>query len=143
MLHWAGLQKRGLLSRVGNGGRPGDSPCTMPGSICGKDLAPVGYWMIMSRAREVDMKFRKRPIVVEAVQWLNRKIVCPPGPLWFVEAEEQGKINLFGDQLSIVTLEGEMITKHGDWIIRGVKGELYPCKDEIFRLTYEVIEEGG
>lgn len=82
-------------------------------------------------------KFRKKPLVVEAVQWLNRKIVCPPGPIWFAEAEEQKQIQLRGDQLVILTLEGAMTALPGDWIIRGVAGEIYPCKPDIFEATYE------
>ncbi len=85
------------------------------------------------------MKYRKRPVVIEAVQWLNRKIVCPPGPLWFAEAEERGVISLAGTSLAIRTLEGEMTAGVGDWVIRGVKGELYPCRDDIFRMTYEPV----
>lgn len=81
--------------------------------------------------------FRKKPVVIEAVQWLNRKIVCPPGPLWFVEAEESGVINLAGDLLFIKTLEGEMRADVGDWIVKGVKGEIYPIKPDIFAETYE------
>ncbi|MCR2628074.1 hypothetical protein NSP54_24115, partial [Salmonella enterica] len=45
------------------------------------------------------------------------------------------------DGLKIYTLEGKMLASPGDWIIRGVKGEMYPCKDEIFRLTYEPVGE--
>ena len=84
-------------------------------------------------------KFRKKPVVIEAVQWLNRKIVCPPGPTWFVEAEEKGVIKLHGDTLSIATPEGVMTAGLGDWVIRGVKGELYPCKPDIFAATYEPV----
>lgn len=87
------------------------------------------------------MKFRKKPVVVEAVQWLNRKIVCPPGPDWFVEAENRSIIQLYGDSLSIITLEGVMEAKPGDWIIRGIKGEVYPCKPDIFEATYEPVEK--
>jgi len=43
--------------------------------------------------------------------------------------------------LLIPTLEGTLYAKEGDWIIRGVKGEIYPCKDDIFRATYEPVEE--
>jgi hypothetical protein len=86
------------------------------------------------------MKFRKKPVVIEAVQWLNRKIVCPPGPLWFAEAEERGVIRLYGDILEINTLEGTMQASVGDWIIRGVKGELYPCKPDIFAATHDYAE---
>lgn len=84
-------------------------------------------------------RFRKKPVVIEAVQWLNRKIICPPGPEWFVKAEEDKTIRLRGDMLDIKTLEGVMTAKPGDWIIRGVKGELYPCKDDIFQMTYEYL----
>jgi hypothetical protein len=85
------------------------------------------------------MQYRKKPVVIEAVQWLNRKIVCPPGPLWFAEAEERGVIQLAGDVLYIKTLEGEMRADIGDWIIRGVNLELYPCKPDIFAKTYEAV----
>lgn len=83
------------------------------------------------------MKFVKKPIVIDAIQWTNKKIVCPPGPTWLVEAEERGDIQLAGDCLYIKTLEGEMKATPGDWIIRGIKGELYPCKPDIFEATYE------
>ena len=86
------------------------------------------------------MKFRKKPVVIEAVQWNNTQIVCPPGPEWFVEAEQNGVVKLVGHSLFIVTLEGEMEARPGDWIIRGVKGELYPCKPDIFEATYEPVE---
>lgn len=86
------------------------------------------------------MKYRKKPVVIEAIQWNNRKIICPPGPEWFAEAEEKGIIYLTGDILRIKTLEGEMITQPGDYIIQGVKGEIYPCKPEIFEQTYEKVE---
>jgi hypothetical protein len=82
-------------------------------------------------------KFRKKPVVIEAVQWLNKQIVCPPGPAWFEEAERKDVINLGGTSLYISTPEGEMKASVGDWIIRGVKGEIYPCKPDIFEATYE------
>lgn len=84
--------------------------------------------------------FRKKPVVIEAVQWLNKKIICPPGPMWFVEAEERDDIQLAGHTLYIKTLEGEMQAKPGDWIIRGVKGEIYPCKPDIFAATYDPVD---
>ncbi len=86
-------------------------------------------------------KFRKKPVVIEAVRWLNIKIVCPPGPLWFEAAERRGDIQLAGTSLFIKTLEGEMRADVGDWIIRGVKGELYPCRADIFEMTYEAVGE--
>lgn len=83
--------------------------------------------------------YRKKPIVIEAIQWNNLKIVCPPGPEWFHEAEQTGNIRLCGYDLIISTLEGDMTASPGDWIIRGVKGEIYPCKPDIFEATYEPV----
>jgi len=82
-------------------------------------------------------RFRKKPVVIEAVRWDAKKIICPPGPEWFADAEEKGIIKLAGDILLISTLEGEMRAQPGDWIIQGVKGEIYPCKPDIFAATYE------
>lgn len=76
------------------------------------------------------MKFRKKPVVIEAIQWTGQN----EGELAnFMRqpAVSQGK------GLLIDTLEGEMRADPGDWIIRGVKGEFYPCKPDIFAATYE------
>ena len=84
------------------------------------------------------MRFRKKPVVVEAIQW--------DGDLSTVEKLMEGSIcesveqDLCDPALVIVTLEGKMRAEVGDWIIRGVKGELYPCKPDIFAQTYEVAE---
>lgn len=81
-------------------------------------------------------KFRKKPVVIEAVQWTRNvdevEAFCA-GAASFEFAES-------GPQLSIRTLEGVMDARHGDWIIRGVKGELYPCRPDIFAATYEPAE---
>lgn len=70
--------------------------------------------------------YRKRPIVIEAVQyWSNQYI---PLGVFF-----RSGIPFVG------TLEGDMRVNDGDWIIRGVEGEIYPCKDSIFRATYEKV----
>lgn len=79
-------------------------------------------------------KFRKKPVVIDA--WQIGSGALWPG--WLHEAYKGGV--LFGngdDYLLIVTLEGKMCGERGDWIIRGVKGELYPCKPDIFAATYE------
>ena len=87
-------------------------------------------------------KYRKKPIVIEAFEWLpHSPAVDTPG--WFFDAcmaktaypEDDGT-------LSITTLEGVMSAQVHDWIIRGVKGELYPCKPDIFAATYESAQEG-
>lgn len=79
------------------------------------------------------MKFRKKPVVVEAVQFLgeNRNDIAE-----FVGSN----LVLIEDGLMIKTLEGIMVANTGDWIIRGVKGEFYPCKPDIFAATYEPAE---
>ena len=85
--------------------------------------------------REQRMKYRKKPVVVEAVQWTGDNLaemeafVSPEawGGTWWSEAQT----------LRIKTLEGEHRALLGDFIIRGVKGEFYPCKPDIFEKTYE------
>jgi hypothetical protein len=84
-------------------------------------------------------KFRKKPVVIEAWQ------VTPDDgqtrqlpPIWLVNALVSGGATaLTGGGVAIQTLEGTMRADVGDWIIRGVKGELYPCKPDIFEATYE------
>lgn len=82
------------------------------------------------------MKFRKKPVVVEAVQWTgkNMKEITKLGPKIMALEED-----FLDDDITIETLEGKMTAKKGDWIIRGVKGEYYPCKPDIFEATYEAI----
>lgn len=84
------------------------------------------------------MKYRKRPVVVEAVQFTGNN---------FDEVCEFMKVPLlpprsFGlDKLVIHTLEGRMEAQPNDYIIKGVKGEFYPCKPDIFEQTYERVDE--
>lgn len=83
-------------------------------------------------------QYRKRPIVIEAVQWTGDNLEA----IW----DWAGAENVYGpteenpDALIISTSEGRMRADLGDWVIRGVAGELYPCKDPIFRETYEPVE---
>lgn len=92
----------------------------------------------------MNTRFRKKPVEIEAFQmtkarrwdnsewpnWLNKAWQLDPqeGSLWC----EDG-----GEQLFLGTLEGVHIVSWDDWIIRGIKGELYPCKPEIFEATYD------
>ena len=86
-------------------------------------------------------RYRKRPVTIEAVQLAQRF----PWPDWFHDAVTANKIithglGKFADGpvwCEIETLEGVMRASEGDWIIRGVAGEIYPCKPEIFSATYE------
>lgn len=75
-------------------------------------------------------KFQKKPVVVDAVQWF------PGQPVDGVV--EQPAPECASETVGIVkTLEGDMIARPGDWIITGIEGEKYPCKDDIFKKTYE------
>jgi len=100
-------------------------------------------------------KFRKKPVVIEAVQWNGRDDETGIGAV----------LNFIGDldklphdpndphvhngigftppdgALYIPTLEGTHRANPGDWIIKGVKGEFYPCKPDIFAATYDLVEE--
>lgn len=81
------------------------------------------------------MKFRKKPVVVEAFQWKGDAAQAFLDTIGFAK-----EITVDGDSLFIKTLEGTMEASKGDWIIRGVQGELYPCKPNIFEQTYELVE---
>jgi hypothetical protein len=78
------------------------------------------------------MKYRKKPVVIEATQWFKHgdHPAVVPYP---------SQDNLAGKGW-IRTLEGDHTVTPGDWIITGVKGEHYPCKPDIFEMTYEVAE---
>ncbi|WP_145333341.1 potassium-transporting ATPase subunit KdpA [Paenibacillus xylanexedens] len=80
-------------------------------------------------------KYRKKPVVIEAVQFN----IGDPQPEWFTGAIFNGVIQVFDDHATITTLEGVMTANLGDYIIKGVQGEIYPCKPEIFRATYETV----
>lgn len=99
-------------------------------------------------------KYRKKPVVIEAVQltWQNWNEICEfvPKP-WFVRGvyldkegsplpDDQWRFGENNDDLGLIirTLESnEFIARGNDWIIKGVKGEFYPCKPDIFAATYE------
>lgn len=108
------------------------------------------------------MRFRKKPVVIDAMQMAedtatNRKVaewIVDHGyrALGYddteVDPEEVDEMYVYGDYvlpeygenfLTIPTLEGDMNASPGDWIIRGIQGEFYPCKPDIFEQTYEAI----
>ena len=80
-------------------------------------------------------QYRKRPIIIEAVQYLNTK----EGVAAVLRFAKRPVIGVFSDHLTIATLEGTMFAYPSDWIIRGITGEYYPIKDAIFRETYEPV----
>jgi hypothetical protein len=81
------------------------------------------------------MKFRKRPVVVEAVRFVKpyKQVKKFAPELNF--CKDYGRVSC----VFIKTLEGVMRADVGDWIIRGVNGEFYPCKPDIFEKTYEAV----
>lgn len=82
------------------------------------------------------MKYRKKPIVIEAFQ-----IGFDKEPNWFVGSPFVEVVSAdYCHKFYIKTLEGRMFAGFGDWIIKGVNGELYPCKADIFEKTYEAAE---
>lgn len=87
------------------------------------------------------MKYRKKPIVIEAVEWLGTMPSFDElAELVHENLPTDRRVQWGKDGLSITTLEGVMRAEVGDFIIRGVKGELYPCKLDIFKETYEKVD---
>ena len=92
-------------------------------------------------------KFRKKPVVIEAIQWTGNNLreiigfttLHPSARKWSWE-EYENVVRKEG--LKIFTLEGSLMAGLGDWIIKGVKGEFYPCKPDIFEQTYGPVEPG-
>ncbi|EOW2622358.1 hypothetical protein ACOU99_002911 [Enterococcus hirae] len=92
------------------------------------------------------MKYRKKPVVIEAFKLNSRGLI---GEEWFWDAVSENRIITynFGKNYpqdawcEIKTLEGIMVAKTGDYIIRGVEGEIYPCKPDIFEKTYDVASQ--
>lgn len=85
------------------------------------------------------MKFKKKPVVIEAYQLTDENknqvfhwITCTAEPIYHDGSPA----------IKIQTLEGDMIARLGDYIIKGVDGEFYPCKPDIFEKTYEEVKEG-
>jgi len=110
---------------------------------------PLLRLLVWRFQQEVPMRFRRKPVVIEAVQlrWDNWNEMCahadvkPGGPegcyvdaAGNITADSNAKMGL-----KIPTLEGVMLAVEGDWVIRGVKGELYPVKPDIFEATYEPV----
>ena len=90
-------------------------------------------------------KYRKKPVVIEAFQFDGylKKYGVSLIPQWATNAYKDGTIFFEGENhaMYIKTLEGVHHASVGDYIIRGVNGELYPCKPDIFEETYERVEE--
>ena len=102
-------------------------------------------------------KYRKKPVIIEAIQWDGKNLVDVSAFLYNKTRKEALKeINssdisckkwddyesiVIGEGLTIDTIEGRMKADIGDYIIKGVNGEFYPCKPDIFAKTYEEVTE--
>ncbi len=92
-------------------------------------------------------RYRKKPVVIEAVQLISiadeKAHFSDCGQPWPEDWPTFEVVDdaLLGPCLEIETLEGQMLARPGDYIIRGVKGEFYPCKPDIFAATYEAATE--
>ncbi len=88
------------------------------------------------------MKYRKKPVIIEAFQYNGNFKYAPD---WVISALQKGVL-FYGKyegkpgELFIMTLEGNHHVSVCDFIIKGVQGELYPCKPDIFEQTYELVE---
>ena len=83
------------------------------------------------------MKFRKKPVVIEAIQYHENMEVADI-IVWITATSHSCSADIEDDgSLKIKTLEGTMNVSLGDWVIKGVENEFYPCKPEIFNKTYE------
>lgn len=83
-------------------------------------------------------EYRKRPVVIEAMQW-DGSLASAQAVVEWGQHQLLGCTELPGGlvRLQVTTLEGVLLASPGDWIIRGVQGEFYPCKPDIFAATYE------
>jgi hypothetical protein len=97
-------------------------------------------------------KYRKKPVVIDAFRmgidprpdWFNDKVTMNEIIGYRVEDEvDNGPFDFSRTYCEIQTLEGVMRGDYGDYIIRGVVGEIYPCKPEIFEATYEEVRSSG
>ena len=88
---------------------------------------------------EAMKKFRKLPVVIEAVQFDGSDPCAQKLRDWGCAIIWRSTWS--NNKFRVKTLEGDMIMSDGDWIIKGVAGEFYPCRDDIFRQTYEEAED--
>lgn len=85
------------------------------------------------------MKYRKKPVVIEAIQWNSQEdIEAIKEMLGDKLISEESNVGTVGNWVK--TLEGDMMISRNDWIIKGINGEFYPCKPDIFEKTYEKVD---
>jgi hypothetical protein len=83
-------------------------------------------------------QYRKKPVVIEAIQFLGFEENGEECELFLADSFESHQPSQ--DKILISTLEGDLTASRGDYLIRGVQGECYPCKPDIFKATYETVE---
>jgi len=94
-------------------------------------------------------RYKKKPIVIEALKWTGNntsemEAFCPTAELIGSRLKEnEWGIGVTATTLCIPTLEGDHMASEGDYIIKGVKGEFYPCKEDIFFMTYEEVQDAS
>lgn len=92
------------------------------------------------------IRYRKKPVEIEALQWTGRnfeeirQFVGQEAKIIYHDTAWEAGAGPVVAVLSIHTLEGDMKAEYDDYIIKGVNGEFYPCKPDIFAKTYEVVE---
>ena len=84
-------------------------------------------------------QYRKKPVVIEAMLFISNIDVVYELQEW-ISTGCKARWDGIRDKLYLETLEGEMCANEGDWIIKGVAGEFYPCKPDIFEATYESVD---
>lgn len=90
--------------------------------------------------------YRHKPTVVDAFKWTGDEHQTED-PVWIVEAIREGRVTFLSTgsglpiYMEIATPEGRMLAKEGDWIVRGIEGEIYPVMPSVFNASYEPIEE--
>jgi len=89
--------------------------------------------------------YRKKPVVIEAMPVAEVLADADRGfaissPRWVREAVDDGVLIVLQEHVRIRTLEGTLYGEFHDWLIRGIRGGLYPCKPDIFAATYELVE---
>lgn len=93
------------------------------------------------------MKYRKKPVIIEAVQWTGnnpteiKEFVGHSALFEYYDAAHKAGAGPITTDITIHTLEGDMHVSKGDYVIRGVEGEYYPCKPDIFEKTYEPVND--
>jgi hypothetical protein len=91
-------------------------------------------------------KYRKKPVVIEAFQFAKDNFLRSKMPAWLKQAMSDGQVVLwsqYGGEViggEIKTLEGTMEVSENDYIIKGIQGEFYPCKPDIFEKSYESVD---